>query len=260
MAMSRKIENALGLYLEGIRDGHPREAVSKYTGDRYTQHSTGVRDGADGFVEFFEDFIRRNPIRDIQILRTLEDGQYLFVHAYQSLNQGEAEWVTLDFFDTDEDDKIIEHWDVIAEYSGSTPSGHTSIDGPTEVKDMNKTEENKALVRSLIEDVLMPGGNPHNIDRYISSDQYVQHNREVADGLENFKPLALDPSRPLNYDEIVLLVGQGNFVATLCRANWEGAPYAQADLFRIEDGLVVEHWDAAEPIGPREEWVNSGKF
>jgi predicted SnoaL-like aldol condensation-catalyzing enzyme len=82
----------------------------------------------------------------------------------------------------------------------------------------------------------------------------------VADGLERFKPLAIDPSRSLNYDEIVLLVGQGNFVATLCRANWEGAPYAQADLFRIEDGVVVEHWDVAEPIGPESEWVNSGKF
>jgi predicted SnoaL-like aldol condensation-catalyzing enzyme len=30
---------------------------------------------------------------------------------YQSLNDGEAEWVTTDFFDTDENDKIIEHWD-----------------------------------------------------------------------------------------------------------------------------------------------------
>jgi predicted SnoaL-like aldol condensation-catalyzing enzyme len=258
--MSRKVENAIGLYLEGIRDGNPREAVAKYTGDRYTQHSTGVRDGANGFAEFFEDFIQRNPVRDIQIVRTLEDGQYLFVHAYQSLNNGDAEWVTLDFFDTDENDKIIEHWDVIAEYSDSTPSGHTSVDGPTEVTGLDRTDDNKALVHALIEDVLIPGGNPHNVDRYISSSQYIQHNRDVADGLERFKPLAIDPSRSLNYDEIVLLVGQGNFVATLCRANWEGAPYAQADLFRIEDGVVVEHWDAAEPIGPESEWVNSGKF
>ena len=40
----------------------------------------------------------------------------------------------------------------------------------------------------------------------------------------------------------------------------EGAPYAQADLFRVEDRLVVEHWDAAEAIAPASEWVNSGKF
>ena len=257
---SQKIQNAIGLYLEGIRDGNTREAVTKFTGDRYTQHSTGVRDGVEGFVEFFEDFIQRNPIRDIRIVRALEDGQYLFVHAYQSLNDGEAQWVTLDFFNTDTDDKIIEHWDVIAEYSNSTPSGHTSVDGSTEVTDLDRTEENKVLVRSMIQDVFMPGGNSHNIDNYISAETYIQHNKEVPDGLAAFKPLAIAEDRPLNYDEIVLLVGQGNFVATLCKANWEGHPYAQADLFRIEDGLIVEHWDAAEPIGPKEDWVNSGKF
>jgi hypothetical protein len=81
--------------------------------------------------------------------------------------------VILDFFDTDGDDRIVEHWDVIAEYSPETPSGHTSVDGPTEVIDLDSTGANKALVR-----VLPPG----------------------------------------------------------------------------------EHWDAAEPIGPEAEWVNSGKF
>lgn len=258
--MSRKIENAVGLYTEGIRDGNIREAVTKYTGDRYTQHSTGVRDGIEGFVEFFEPFIARNPIRDIQIVRTLEDGQRLFVHAYQSLNNGQAEWVTLDFFDTDDDDRIVEHWDVIAEYSPETPSGHTSVDGPTEVTSLDATGANKTLVRTFIEDVLMDGGNPGNVGSYISGDQYVRHNRDAADGLQSFKELAIAEDRPFVYEEIVLLVGQGNFVATLCRARWEDTPYAQADLFRIADGLIVEHWDAAEPIGPETEWVNSGKF
>jgi Uncharacterized protein conserved in bacteria len=46
--MGRKLVNAVSLYLEGIRDGQVRQAVGKYTGDRYTQHSTGVRDGAEG--------------------------------------------------------------------------------------------------------------------------------------------------------------------------------------------------------------------
>ncbi len=258
--MSAKIDNVTRLYLEGIRDGRPREAVTRYTGDRYTQHSTGVRDGVEGFVEFFEEFIARNPTRDIQIVRALEDGPNVFVHAYQSLNDGEAQWVTMDFFDTDAEDKIIEHWDVIAAYSDATPSGHTSVDGPAEVTDLEHTEANKALVRGLISDVLMLGGDPARIGDYISADLYRQHNADIADGPEEFRRLVLDPRRPLVYDEIVLLVGQGNFVATLCRASSDGSPYAQADLFRVEAGRVVEHWDAAEPIGPPQEWVNSGKF
>lgn len=260
--MSQKLENAKRLYLEGIRDGNAREAVTKYTGDRYTQHSTGVKDGIEGFVEFFEPFIQRNPKRDIQIVRGLVDGQYVFIHAFQSLNDGEYKWVTTDFFDTDENDKIIEHWDVIAEYSDSNPSGHSSVDGPTEITDLDKTEGNKALVRSLIQDGLMRGGNPANLSTYISADQYIQHNKEVADGLSHFQQLASMPNRPLNYDEIVLMVGQGNFVATLCRANWNDGKlnqdYAQVDLFRIENGKIVEHWDNVEPVPEND--VNSGKF
>lgn len=257
--MGKRLENAMHLYLEGIRDGKAREAVTKYTGARYTQHSTGVKDGVEGFVEFFEPFIAKNPKRDIQVVRAIEDGQYVFLHVYQSLNDGQAEWVTTDFFDTDENDKIIEHWDVISKYAPETPSGHTSVDGPTEITDLDKTEENKQLVRDLIRDVLI-GEIPENIDNYISSEKYIQHNAEVPDGLEHFKPLALEQDKPLIYEEVVLLVGQGNFVATLCKASWEGQPFARVDIFRIEDGKVVEHWDNAEPVPPEEEWANSGKF
>lgn len=248
--------------MEGIRDGKAREAVHKYTGARYTQHSTGVKDGTEGFIEFFEPFLERNPIRDIQVIRGWEDGQYVFLHVYQSLNNGEAQWVTTDFFDTDENDKIIEHWDVIGEFAESTPSGHTSIDGPAEITDLDKTEENKELVRNLIKDGLMRGGNPDNLSNYISTEKYIQHNREVADGLEGFQKLASASDRPLYYDEIVLLVGKGNFVATLCKANWNDGTinqdYAQVDIFRIEDGKVVEHWDNVEPVPEND--VNGGKF
>mgnify|MGYP001812155337 CR=1 FL=1 len=258
--MSRKIANATGLYMEGIRDGRPREAVARYTGGRYTQHSTGVRDGQEGFIEFFEPFLERNPVRDIRVIRAIEDGRHVFLHAYQSLNDDESEWVTTDFFDTDTDDRIIEHWDVIAPYAARTPSGHSSIDGSTEVVDLERTESNKAVVRGLITDVLMEGGDESAVDRYISADTYIQHNPEVEDGLAPFKALVLAPDRPLVYEEIVLLVGQGNFVATLCRSRGDGAEQAQVDLFRLEDGLVVEHWDNVEPVPPQEEWANSGKF
>lgn len=255
--MGIRLENAKRLYLEGIRDGNAREAVEKYTGDRYTQHSTGVADGVEGFVAFFEPFIERNPVRDIEIVRGFEDGQYVFIHAFQSLNNGEAKWVTTDFFDTDAEGKIIEHWDVIGAYAEETPSGHTSIDGPTEVTDLDKSDANKAVVREMIEQVLMPGGDPNRIGEWIS-ESYTQHNPDVADGLAAFRQLATAPDRPLNYDEIVLLVGQGNFVATLCKARWGNDPLAQVDLFRLEDGKIVEHWDNAEPAV--DDGVNSGKF
>ncbi|MEM7092071.1 MAG: nuclear transport factor 2 family protein [Actinomycetota bacterium] len=255
--MGIRLDNAMNLYMEGIRDGNARRAVEKYTGARYTQHSTGVADGVEGFVAFFEPFLERNPVRDIQVIRGIEDGQHVLLHVFQSLNDGEAEWVTTDFFDTDDEGKIIEHWDVIGAFSPSTPSGHTSIDGPTEITDLDRTAENKEIVRTLITEALMPGGDVSRI-RELVAEEYIQHNAEVADGRAAFEALASAPDRPLNYDEIVLLVGQGNFVATLCKARWNDEPLAQVDIFRLEDGKVVEHWDNSEPAV--DDGINSGKF
>ncbi|MBO6515810.1 MAG: nuclear transport factor 2 family protein [Bacteroidia bacterium] len=260
--MGNKLDNATRLYLEGIRDGNPKEAIEKYTGQRYRQHSTGVKDGKEGFLEFFEDFIKRNPKREIDIIRGWEDGRYVFVQAYQSLNDGKSRWITTDFFDTDDEDRMIEHWDVISAYSDKlSPSGRTSIDGETTITDLDKTEENKAIVRAVLEGSLMRGGDLSVIDQYIAP-EYIQHNPDVPDGREPFKALASSPDRPLNYDEIVLLVGQGNFVATLSRANWNDGElnqdYAQVDIFRLANGKIVEHWDNVEPVP--ETHVNSGKF
>jgi predicted SnoaL-like aldol condensation-catalyzing enzyme len=257
--MTAKLDHAIALYMEGIRDGNARHAVETYTGERYTQHSTGVKDGVEGFVEFFEPFIERNPDRDIRVIRGFEDGKYVFLQVYQNINNGEAVWVTTDFFDTNADDKIIEHWDIIAPYASTTPSGHTPIDGPTEIIDLDRTEQNKAIVREMIQQVLIPGGDPSRVGEFISS-EYIQHNPQVPDGLDSFRQLATDPNKPLLYSEVVLLVGQGNFVATLCKATWDGILNAQCDVFRLEDELIVEHWDNVEAVGPEAEWANSGKF
>jgi SulP family sulfate permease len=254
-----KLDNAVNLYLHGIRDGHPREAIAAYAGDRYTQHSTGVRDGPGGFVEFFEPFVERNPRRYIRVLRTIEDAPYVFLHVFQSLDNGERQWVTTDFFDTDSDDLLVEHWDVISPYSASSPFGHTAIDGPTAVTDLARTEENKVLVREMIEQVLMPGGDRTRVDGFFS-DRCIEHGIERSEGCPSIREFATSEHKRFVYDEIVLLVGQGSFVATLCKVRRGDQPYAQVDIFRLEYGRIVEHWDNAEVVPPDDECVNSGKF
>jgi predicted SnoaL-like aldol condensation-catalyzing enzyme len=260
--MSKKLANAKGLYLEGIRDGKVREAVTKYTGDRYTQHSTGVADGIEGFVAFFEPFIERCKDRDIQIIRMIEDGQYVFAHVYQNINNGEAQWVTADFFDTDENDKIIEHWDVIQAYEEKTVSGRTMVDGPSTIEDLNKTAENKQIVQNFFDEVLI-GGNFDKVTSYISTVQYDQHNPNVEDGLsglgKHIQEMS-DKGISSSYEKLHLLVGQGNFVATLSHTKVAEEDCCFIDIFRLKDGLIVEHWDVQEKILPKEEWGNSGKF
>ena len=256
--MPTALQNATALYMDGIRDGNPREAITRCTGDRYTQHSTGVADGREGFIAFFEPFLARNPVRDIRVVRGWQDGRHVFLQAAQSLNGGESKWLTTDFFDSDEDGLIIEHWDVIAALGGTSPDGHTQIDGSHEIVDLDRTEENKALVQRMIRTCLFPGERGARLDEFISAESFVQHSLKAPDGLEPFRAVVQAPERSLNYEEIVLCVGSGNFVSTLCKTDLDGIKYAQVDIFRIADGLIVEHWDNVEPVPEHD--VNGGKF
>ena len=255
--MSRKLANATALYLEGIRDGRVREAVEAYTGDRYTQHSTGVRDGVEGFVEFFEPFVERNGVRDIRVLRSIVDGDFVFLHVFQDINEGEAKWVTTDLFDTDEDDKIVEHWDVIAAYQHEpSMDGHTQVDGPTGITDEHLTEVNKALVGSFVDDVLVH----HRIDRIVDyvGEGYIQHNPAVPDGIDAFREFIAGPGADMIYRNVFKIIGQGNFVMVYSHV-FLGEELAVFDLLRVEDGRIVEHWDNMEPI-PEGPQPNRGKF
>jgi len=253
--MSQKLENAKGLYLEGIRDGK-MEVVDKYTGDRYIQHSTGVADGAQGFKDFFKGFLERTTDRDIRVIRAIEDGSYVFVHVYQNIDNGSAKWITTDLFDTDNNDKLVEHWDVIAAYSEETASGHDMVLGDFEITDMDKTEQNKALVRMLLVDVFQ-NGNHENVGLYIA-DEYIQHNANVPDGLDAVKQFLA--TQDFNYDYLFKVIGQGNYVVSYSKGIYNNQELAMFDIFRCENGKIVEHWDNMEPIPPRGEWANSGKF
>lgn len=256
--MSKKLENVKNLYLKGIKEGQI-QIVKELTGDRYTQHSTGVKDNAEGFIEFFEDFLKRTHNRDIRIIRAIEDQNYVFVHAYQDIDNGTAKWVTTDLFDTDANDKIIEHWDVIAAYTekNQTASGNDVILGNFELKDLDKTEENKKLVRNFLVDVFQ-NGNHQNIAQYISTEQYIQHNPQIPNGIDAFKQFLT--TQNFQYDFIFKIIGQGDYVVSYSKVFYKNEELAVFDIFRIENGKIVEHWDNMEPIPPRTEWANTGKF
>jgi len=256
--MSQKSGNAKNLYLKGIKEGE-MEVVKKYSGDRYTQHSTGVADGAQGFIDFFKGFLERTSDRDIRIIRAIEDGNYVFVHVYQDIDKGSAKWITTDMFDTDENDKLVEHWDVISAYkeANETISGNDMVLGKFELKDLDKTEENKALIRSFLVDVFQ-NGNHDALEKYVSTEKYIQHNPNVPDGIEAVKHFLA--TQDFNYDFIFKVIGQGDHVVSYSKATLNGTELAVFDVFRIENGKIVEHWDNMEPIPPRKEWKNTGKF
>lgn len=248
--MNQKLENATNLYMEGIRDGNVRHAVNKYTGRRYTQHSTGVKNGVEGFVEFFESFIERCPIRDIRIIRSIVDEPYVFVQAFQDINNGEAKWVTTDLFDTDRDDKIIEHWDVISAFESDSQSDNNQIDGQTEIQDPEATDDNKEIVRTLMCDVMVLG-QKDKLELYINRKNFVLHCSSDVGTFDDYVGA---------YNQIFKIIGQGNFVVAYSKVLREDQELARFDIFRLQNGKIEELWVNQELIPPKHEWVNGGKF
>ncbi len=255
--MGQGLENVRRIYLEGIAGGNAREAVLKYTGHRYTQHSTGVGDGAEGFLSFFEPFVERNPKREIEIVRIFEDGPWVFCNAYQSLNDGAAEWVTMDMFYTDKDGLILEHWDTIAPYIADTKSGEDPVRGTADVDMSADADASKGVVLEYVKQVLQEK-DVSKIDQFVATD-HVERAPTIGAGQAGLAAW-LNSDDSGSYDMLFNLFGQGDFVVTYGKRHIAGKDVASFDLYRVADGKIVEHWMNTEEIGPRDTWGNSGKF
>ena len=69
-------------------------------------------------------------------------------------------------------------------------SGHTMIDGPIEATDLDRTEENRDLIRSFVDEVLVRG-QLDRLDHYIVAEGYTEHNPHMTDGLSALRACAL---------------------------------------------------------------------
>ena len=63
------------------------------------------------------------------------------------------------------------------------------------------------------------------------------------------------------YDDVHMVLAQGNFVLAVSEGTFGGAPTSYYDLWRVENGKIAEHWDVMETIADQSTWQNqNGKF
>ena len=115
-----------------------------------------------------------------------------------------------------------------------------------------KQEKNKALVLDAFDTLF-------NKRDYVAAEQYwsphyIQHSAHIApgrDGLFNFIK-SIPPT--LRY-EPGTIVAEGDFVIVHGRFSGFGAPvnWIAADIVRIQDGILVEHWDVIQDEATEEQ-------
>lgn len=226
--------------------------------NKYIQHNLAVGDGLSGFGEVMQHAPEGGF--KAKVVRAFEDGDYVFTHTQYDFFGPKAGFDIFRF----ENGLIVEHWDNLLPIQAPNPSGRTQLDGTTTLEDLDKTAANKKVARGFIENVVIN----HEMDKiatYINPTKYIQHNPGVADGLDGFgnaMKYFAENGLVMTYDKLHMVLGQGNFVLTVSEGKFgKGDHTAFYDLFRLENGQIVEHWDVITTIPAKAEWKNeNGKF
>jgi predicted SnoaL-like aldol condensation-catalyzing enzyme len=228
----------------GISDGNVNLATQYIDQKRFVQHNPYTSDGVEGLRQF----IRQSPRDQLHLtaVRAFQDGPYVVT---QAKGQRAGKNIFFDIFRFD-DGLVVEHWAFSADDAPPNRSGHTQNDGPIEAKHLEDTEKNKSLLGRYYETFHIRGDHS-GIEQYFAGDLMIRHEPGVRDGVAEFMRDVEVLMQHRTIDEIKFLLGQGDFVFIAARGTHEGESCAYIDLYRMEDGKLVEHWGFPEKIPPQ---------
>ncbi|HUN22117.1 MAG TPA: nuclear transport factor 2 family protein [Anaerolineales bacterium] len=254
--------------------------------DAFTRMFQGDATAVDQY--FAEDFVNHNPYgggqgldsyRQIstqlgaagfpmwEAIRSIASGDYVAVQGlyhFESLATFKPDpdapgVVAIDLFRF-ENGKIVEHWDALQDVvpAEKTPDNNDMLSGA-----IGKPGE-PAIDPKVAQDAVVALSNgDKSLIKTVFSEAYVNHNPFGADGWSGLEQLAdilgsagfqmYTPLRAFADGDLVILHGIYHFENIESFKPSQDAPGVIAfDIFRIEDGKIVEHWDVLQNNVPSE--------
>lgn len=238
--------------IDSFNDDPGDPKVTECVADHYYQHNLLVPDTKAGYAGAIGAIAKQAKDAGFPLMSKVHramidpsDEGYTFFHVEYNFFGPKAGFDVCRW----EDGKIVEHWDNLSSIpEGESANGHTMFDGPTEATDLDKTDENKKLVKKFTFEVLCCGM-LDKIPTYVA-ENYIQHDPAIKDGIEAFTAQckAMEESGSHMLQSRHICVGQGNFVLMGGERN---STYIW-DLYRVEGGKLAEHWGTIEPETPAE--------
>ncbi len=117
---------------------------------------------------------------------------------------------------------------------------------------MKSAEETKALVLKAFDTLFNKRDYAKAADFW--SETYIQHSAHIGPGRDGLFNLIRGLPAALRY-ESACIVAQGDYVMLHGRFSGHGLPRAwtAADIVRMEDGRLAEHWDVLQDEATKEE-------
>jgi predicted SnoaL-like aldol condensation-catalyzing enzyme len=235
---TRVIEQGLG--------GGDVSVIEELVRPDYIQHNAQARDGREGLLEF----VAAQGGVAVRIHRKLANGNFVAFHS--TYGEGAERLVAFDVFRVQRG-QLAEHWDALQRWVDpeGTVSGNTLVNGTETVSDRHLTSANRLLVTRMVREVFVEGRVERLAD-YIGS-SYIQHNPRSDNGLASvqaFFAAVKAQGVALAYTASPLVVADGNFVLVGSEGYLgQVSDYTVFyDLFRVNGGKVVEHWDVIQAV------------
>ena len=104
----------LAFYKLALQDMQPALAFERYAAPDFVEHSQDSAGGdAKATVVFLQQLIAKSPHPKWEVIRSIAEGDLVFVHARYTAAPGAPEIAVAEVFRV-RDGKLVEHWDVIS--------------------------------------------------------------------------------------------------------------------------------------------------
>lgn len=235
-------------------------AAERYIAEDYIQHNPNADTGRAGVLAFFASLGGPLPVQDrvqAKLVTILAEGDYVViarVDEYEEPRPYTTTW--FDLFRI-EDGLIAEHWDHGRLPAGGTPRAYVPpVENPDQEAALASSDAGLAENQRLVHDMwrtLLDAQQVEEAPRFLAED-YVQHNPLANTGLAGFlaffrqfaQPQPIQPT----VNGFIQMVAERDLVVLATVRTYDdatGTPYTTTwfDMFRVNDGLLVEHWDTA---------------
>jgi predicted SnoaL-like aldol condensation-catalyzing enzyme len=117
--------------------------------------------------------------------------------------------------------------------------------------DQATVEHNRATVLAFINMAFSDHQVEEAVARYVGS-TYIQHNPRIPDGIDGLITFAssLQTQFPMARSDVKRTIAQGDLVVVHSKVTYspDDRGTAAVDIFRLEHGKIVEHWDILQEI------------